>query len=275
MKTSFFKFFIIFIYISTCNVYANTILSSEKYVSYKGGVIFFEISKNEYQSGYKLDEINLLVLHRNDKYYLLYGVPYQTKVGKNKITVSNNKSKRIFEFIVKEKKFDKQFIEIKKKYTAPSNDQLIRISKEKNTIGKYRDIWTSNKPDISFVRPANGVVTGVFGTRRFYNGVEGRYHNGYDIAGDETDYVLAPSSGEVILVGNFFYNGKFVYINHGSGLKSIFLHLSKILVKKGDIVDKGQVIGQIGSTGASTGPHLHWSVSLNQTYVNPELFLSY
>ena len=127
MKTSFFKFFIIFIYISTCNVYANTILSSEKYVSYKGGVIFFEISKNEYQSGYKLDEINLLVLHRNDKYYLLYGVPYQTKVGKNKITVSNNKSKRIFEFIVKEKKFDKQFIEIKKKYTAPSNDQLIRI----------------------------------------------------------------------------------------------------------------------------------------------------
>ena len=266
---------IIFVLLSAYQFHIYAEPANEKYKTYKGDIIFFEISKKEYELGYKLNNISLLVLKKENKHYLVYGVPYHTAVGKHEILVKNTLSNKKFKFTVLEKDFNKQFIRIKKKYTSPSDEQIIRISKEKNIIGKYRNLWTNNKPDIKFIKPADGVVTGVFGTRRFYNGIEGNYHNGYDIAGRETDYVLAPSHGEVILVGDFFYNGKFVYINHGSGLKSIFLHLSKIHVKQGDTVSKGHVICQIGSTGASTGPHLHWSVTLNQTYVNPELFLHY
>ena len=72
-----------------------------------------------------------------------------------------------------------------------------------------------------------------------------------------------------MLTGNYYYNGKFIMVNHGNNLISIFLHLDKILVKKNDIIEKGQVLGAIGSTGLSTGPHLHWSVLLNNSYIDP------
>ena len=77
-----------------------------------------------------------------------------------------------------------------------------------------------------------------------------------------------------MLTGNFFYNGKFVYIDHGKGLLSIFIHLNEITVKKGTYVNKGDVIGKIGVSGRSTGPHVHWSLTLNQNYIDPMIFLT-
>ena len=89
------------------------------------------------------------------------------------------------------------------------------------------------------------------------------------IAADLGTPVNAPSSGIVMLTGNFYYNGKFIMVNHGNNLISIFLHLDEIAVKKDDLIEKGQIIGAIGSTGLSTGPHLHWSVMLNNSYIDP------
>ena len=71
------------------------------------------------------------------------------------------------------------------------------------------------------------------------------------------------------LTGDYYYNGKFIMVNHGNNLISIFLHLDEIAVKKDDVIEKGQIIGAIGSTGLSTGPHLHWSVMLNNSYIDP------
>ena len=98
---------------------------------------------------------------------------------------------------------------------------------------------------------------------------KGNYHNGYDIAADFGAPVYAPSSGIVTLTGDYYYNGKFIMVNHGNNLISIFLHLDEIAVKKDDVIEKGQIIGAIGSTGLSTGPHLHWSVMLNNSYIDP------
>ena len=137
-----------------------------------------------------------------------------------------------------------------------------------------RSKWVDMEVDLDFVLPVEGITTGVYGTRRFYNGKEGNYHNGLDIAAPIGTEIVAPSSGRVLLTGDYFYNGKFIYIDHGQNLKSIFIHLNKINVNVGDILKKGQIIGEVGSTGKSTGPHLHWSVTLNSVYVDPEIFIN-
>ena len=148
------------------------------------------------------------------------------------------------------------------------------IVKEKKELMVARSKWIDMKVDLDFVLPVEGITTGVYGTRRFYNGKEGNYHNGLDIAAPIGTEIVAPSSGRVLLTGDYFYNGKFIYIDHGQNLKSIFIHLNKINVNVGDILKKGQIIGEVGSTGKSTGPHLHWSVTLNSVYVDPEIFIN-
>jgi len=120
-----------------------------------------------------------------------------------------------------------------------------------------------------FIIPAQGPISGTYGTVRYYNGKKGNYHNGHDIAAAIGTPIYAPSSGIVMLTGDYYYNGKFVMVNHGNNLISMFLHLNDIKVKKDDVIKKGQIIGTVGTTGLSTGPHLHWSVLLNNSYIDP------
>ncbi len=126
-----------------------------------------------------------------------------------------------------------------------------------------------------FLKPNEGPITGVYGIRRYYNGVFANdyYHRGVDYAGATGSPVIAPAAGRVALVGRekdgFAVNGNVVGLDHGQGVTSAYLHLSRILVKEGDFVKAGQVIGTVGSTGASTGPHLHWGLYVNGLAVDP------
>jgi murein DD-endopeptidase MepM/ murein hydrolase activator NlpD len=127
----------------------------------------------------------------------------------------------------------------------------------------------------AFKRPATGEVTSIYGVRRYYNGefAEDYYHRGVDYAGGVGSPVVAPAAGKVALVGResdgFEIHGNSVGIDHGQGVISIFIHLSRIDVKEGDMVQAGQTLGGIGSTGASTGPHLHWGLYVNGLSVDP------
>lgn len=126
-----------------------------------------------------------------------------------------------------------------------------------------------------FLRPNSGEITTIYGVRRYYNGVFAKdyYHRGVDYAGPYGSPVVAPAAGRVALVGResqgFKIHGNTVGIDHGQGVASILIHLSRIDVKEGDFVRAGQVIGTVGSTGASTGPHLHWGLYVNGQSVDP------
>ena len=129
--------------------------------------------------------------------------------------------------------------------------------------------------DGKLLRPNSGEITTIYGVRRYYNGVfaQDYYHRGVDYAGAHGSPVVAPAAGRVSLVGResqgFKIHGNVVGIDHGQGVASILMHLSRIDVKEGDVVKAGQVIGALGSTGASTGPHLHWGLYVHGQSVDP------
>ncbi len=126
-----------------------------------------------------------------------------------------------------------------------------------------------------FIWPATGRISGRFGSQRIYRGVPGSYHSGIDIAqGGSGGAVVAPADGVVTLATPrpFSLEGYLLFIDHGQGLNSAFLHLSKIAVEEGDRVRQGQYIANIGSSGRATGPHLHWSLKWRDARLDPLLF---
>lgn len=126
-----------------------------------------------------------------------------------------------------------------------------------------------------FIWPATGRLSGMFGSQRIYRGEPGSYHSGTDIAtGTSGTPFVAPADGVVILAAEtpFTLEGKLLMIDHGMGLNSAFLHCSELMVREGESVKQGQVIGRIGATGRATGPHLHWSIKWNDARLDPILF---
>jgi murein DD-endopeptidase MepM/ murein hydrolase activator NlpD len=125
----------------------------------------------------------------------------------------------------------------------------------------------------AFAWPATGRISGLFGAQRIYKGEPGSYHSGTDIAKPTGAVVTAPADGVVILAADhpFTLEGNLLMLDHGMGLNSAFLHLSRIDVKPGDYVRKGQPIGASGMTGRATGPHLHWALRWNDAKLDPML----
>jgi len=128
----------------------------------------------------------------------------------------------------------------------------------------------------TFIRPVAGRISGLFGAQRIYNGTPGSYHSGMDIAAPNGSEFVAPADGIVTLAANdaFTLEGYLLMLDHGMGLNSAFLHASELLVKEGDIVKQGQVIGRVGATGRASGPHLHWGMKWNSTRIDPKLLIA-
>lgn len=121
----------------------------------------------------------------------------------------------------------------------------------------------------AFVLPVAGRVTSPFGKGREFNGAVQSRHMGTDLSGTMGTAVRAPNRGVVALTGDFYYAGRVVYLDHGAGLVTVYMHLSEIAVTEGDTVDTGQLLGRVGATGRVTGPHLHWTARYGSVSFDP------
>jgi hypothetical protein len=147
---------------------------------------------------------------------------------------------------------------------------LERVNQEarqlKALLQAFRDerLWRG-----AFIRPVEGELSGAFGLSRIINGRRRSQHTGIDLQAEEGTPVLACNSGMIVLVDQLFFSGKSVILDHGWGLFSMYFHLSETRVKEGDRVNRGAMLGRVGSTGRSTKPHLHWGIRMNGARVDP------
>lgn len=162
---------------------------------------------------------------------------------------------------------------IAKKYVTPDERVLSRIRKEANRVREAR-IPDTEQSDLfnGFEWPVKGRISGVYGSQRVYNGKAGRPHYGLDIAVPTGTPVAATADGIVRLVdSDLYYSGGTIIIDHGHGLFSSFLHLSKVSVADGARIQRGQVIGEVGATGRVTGAHLDWRYNWFDQRLDPAL----
>lgn len=218
-----------------------------------------------------------VLVRKNHAYWeAVIGLPLSLKPGQHKLSLKLPAGKSITrEFSVSAKKYETQYLTIKnKRMVNPTKKDIQRIIKEKKIIIASLKTW-NDIPTVhsAFILPVKGRLSSPFGLRRYFNKQPRKPHSGLDIAAPEGTEIKAPADGIVISTGNYFFNGNTVFIDHGQGLVTMYCHMNKIDIKPGQKVTQGEVIGKVGMTGRVTGPHLHWSVSLNNTRVEPKLFL--
>ena len=155
-----------------------------------------------------------------------------------------------------------------------SADDLARVSRENARIGALWDRRNAPRFRLPLVPPLERLPDGGrFGSRRFFNGQPRSPHSGADYAAEAGTPVLAAAAGQVALVGDFFFPGRSVFLDHGDGLITMYFHLSEIAVEEGAEVERGQTIGRVGATGRATGPHLHFGARWRGARVDPALLL--
>ena len=177
---------------------------------------------------------------------------------------------------VDRREYDIQHIDgLPARKVTPSEEDLVRIRAEVDMVKQARRIDDPRADFLGGFRwPIKGRISGVYGSQRILNGEPRRPHFGIDIAAPTGTKVGAPADGVVTMVHpDMFFSGGTMIVDHGHGLSSAFLHLSRILVEKGDRVVQGQVIAEVGSTGRSTGPHLDWRINLFDRRLDPSLLV--
>jgi murein DD-endopeptidase MepM/ murein hydrolase activator NlpD len=164
---------------------------------------------------------------------------------------------------------------VPQKTVTPPASVLERIRKETAMVSKARQRQFSRQDFTqTFKWPVLGPITGVFGSQRVYNGSPGRPHYGLDIAAPTGTTVTAPIDGVVTLAHpDMFYSGGTLIIDHGMGVSSTFIHLSRVLVKEGQEIKQGELIAEVGATGRATGPHLDWRINWAGLRLDPALVI--
>jgi len=241
-----------------------------------GGVAIVDLGTKSQPDSVKLNGRNILTTQQQGNWFAVTGISLNTKPGRHKLTVvENNKTRRVG-FVVLDKKYETQYLTIKnKRKVNPNKKDLERIISEKKLIVAALKKWTQQADvPLRFDLPVDGRFSSPFGLRRFFNKQPRRPHSGLDIAAPEGTPILAPAGGTVINTGDYFFNGNTVFIDHGQGLITMYCHMNSIAVTSGQKVKNGQQLGTVGMTGRVTGPHLHWSVSLNNVRIEPLLFLT-
>lgn len=221
------------------------------------------------------DTRTAVIRDNEQKWHAVIGLPLSLKKGAYTAYMKNGEEQIPLPFSVHGRQYETQRLTIQnKRKVEPNKEDLNRIWKERKKKKAALSSWVDTIPELSFIKPVEGRTSSQFGLKRIFNGKPRNPHGGLDIAAPEGTPIRAPADGIVLLADNFFFSGNVVYLDHGEGVITYYAHMKEHRVKPGDKVQRGDVIGLVGMTGRVTGPHLHWGVYLNQTAVNPALFLS-
>lgn len=182
-----------------------------------------------------------------------------------------------FRYDIKQRKYKVQHVNgVEQKHVTPPAELTARIQREAE-LARAARLRDDPRADFlqSFIWPLSGPITGVYGSRRVYNGTPRSPHYGLDIAAPTGARVVAPAGGVVTLAeDDLFYSGGTLILDHGHGLSSTFIHLSKLLVAVGERVEQGQAIAEVGATGRVTGPHLDWRMNWFDVRLDPALLMA-
>jgi murein DD-endopeptidase MepM/ murein hydrolase activator NlpD len=221
------------------------------------------------------------VSHRS--WFALAGVSLETKPGTYPIqlhaeTASGQSAGQAISFEkkirVERQRYPRVLLKVPARYTAPSPEEQRQIEQDKETKAEvFKTVSAGREWKGSFAPPVDAAISDVFGVERVFNGSVESTHQGLDFRVPSGTSVAAVNSGRVILARALFFEGNCVVIDHGQGLLTLYLHLSKFSVKEGDEVSKGHMIGLSGGTGRATGPHLHLAVRWQGVYLNPQVLL--
>lgn len=216
----------------------------------------------------------VLVIQDGDAWVAVVGIPLSAPVGRREVELKSAGGPRDIDFEVGDKQYLSQSLNVAPSQVNLSKADLARVERERARIDHALAQFSEPPPQsLRLAQPVPGRRSSSFGLRRVFNGEARNPHSGMDIAAPEGTAVILPIAGTVIDTGDYFFNGNTVLVDHGRGLISMYCHLRSIDVKPGQRLAAGARLGAVGKTGRATGPHLHWGLSLNHTWVDPELFV--
>ena len=218
----------------------------------------------------------VMVMGRPDAWQAIVGISLDAEAGTHSLQIRSAQEELVYHFAVISKQYETQYLVIKdQRKVNPDDLDMARINGDTQQIEDAKASWRDiEKDSIELILPVQGRYSSPFGLRRYFNEQARKPHSGLDIAAAEGTAIKAAAAGKVINTGDYFFNGNTVFIDHGQGMITMYCHMRSIKVNEGQEIAAGEVIGNVGQTGRVTGAHLHWSVILNQTMVDPELFIS-
>jgi len=220
--------------------------------------------------------VPVMVVRVGSQWTAVVGIPLATLPGTARLTLQPAEGgSASLPFAIEPFRYAEQRLKVAPGQVDLAPDDLARYERESAHLKQVTATLSDALPETLLMRaPVPGRRSSSFGLRRVFNGQSRNPHSGMDIAAAQGTPVLVPAAGRVIDTGNYFFNGNTVWLDHGAGLLTMYCHLSAIDVKVGDMLPAGARLGAVGMTGRATGPHLHWSVSLNRAMVDPALFLA-
>ena len=241
-----------------------------------GGVVSLPLGAAAEAPDASLNGVPVMVTGSPAAWQAVVGLALATVPGPQALQVQNKgRQTQALAFVVRPKKYAEQRLTVAGKHVDLSAADLARTARDQAHTKTVQATFSANLPAGFLMQPpVSGPRSSSFGLRRVFNGQARSPHSGMDIAAVTGTPVVAPLAGRVIDVGDYFFSGNAVWIDHGSGLLSFLCHLSSTDVAVGDVVTAGQRVGAVGATGRVTGAHLHWGVSLNRAMVDPALFMA-
>jgi murein DD-endopeptidase MepM/ murein hydrolase activator NlpD len=243
--------------------------------SVPGGVAVIDLGPSREPPRASLDTVPVLVVGDASRWTAVVGIALAAKPGARELLVHRAGAADLRQsFRIDSMRYPEQRLTVAPGKVDLSRQDIARYERERAHLAEVAATFTDTAPaSLRMRQPTPGTRSSSFGLRRIFNGQPRSPHSGMDIAAPAGAPVIAAAAGRVIDTGDYFFNGKTVWLDHGRGLLTMYCHLSDVSVKAGDILAAGDVLGAVGATGRVTGAHLHWSVSLNRAMVDPALFL--